>query len=305
MSDVYATGATSKPSTVWKCCAGMKEPYSISARPAAQVSTRRFTASTSPTSRNISSASASPGMMLASVPACSTPTLTVVGPRSGSVGKLICCSRGSSSIIGSIAERPRCGYAECASRPRVRTMTRSEPLAPEASLLSVGSPLMRKRLVAGSWFAARAPSEPFSSPTTNSRSTRSSPEVQSRSAAASIAAAIPLASQAPRPKRRSPSSRGRTKGGTVSRCVESVTPPPRRDAHTLPRPGVTSCTVTFHPRATSQRATKSTAFPSRPVGDWMETSSAAMATTSVMRQTYARVVAVHNRGATSPRRRVS
>ena len=37
-------------------------------------------------------------------------------------------------------------------------------------------------------------------------------------------------------------------GGTVSRCVESVTPPPARDAQTLPRPGETSCTVTFHPR---------------------------------------------------------
>ena len=42
-------------------------------------------------------------------------------------------------------------------------------------MLSVGSPLTRNRLVAGRWFAARAPSEPFSSPTTNSRSTRFSP----------------------------------------------------------------------------------------------------------------------------------
>ena len=38
----------------------------------------------------------------------------------------------------------------------------------------------------------------------------------------------------------------------MSRCVESVTPPPARDAHTLPRPGETCCTSTFQPRATSR-----------------------------------------------------
>ena len=38
-------------------------------------------------------------------------------------------------------------------------------------------------------------------------------------------------------------------GGTVSRCVESVTPWPLRDAQMLARPRVTSCSETFHPRA--------------------------------------------------------
>src|SRR6185312_9879105 len=42
--------------------------------------------------------------------------------------------------------------------------------------------------------------------------------------------------------------------------------------------------VTFQPRATSQRATKSTARPSSPDADSMAMSSAASATTSVMAQ---------------------
>ena len=53
----------------------------------------------------------------------------------------------------------------------------------------------------------------------------------------------------------------------MSRCVEKVTPPPERDAQTLARPLVTSWSVTFHPRATSQRDTKSTAPASEPVVD--------------------------------------
>ena len=35
-----------------------------------------------------------------------------------------------------MADAPRCGYAECASRPRVRTVTRSAPLQPLASLMA-------------------------------------------------------------------------------------------------------------------------------------------------------------------------
>jgi hypothetical protein len=76
---------------------------------------------------------------------------------------------------------------------------------------------MRKRLFTGSVFAARAPSEPFSSPTTNSTPMRFSPAVTRLSAATIMAAAIPFASEAPRPKRRVPSNRGGTNGGTVSR----------------------------------------------------------------------------------------
>src|SRR3954449_3304956 len=71
-------------------------------------------------------------------------------------------------------------------------------------------------------------------------------------------------------------------GGTVSRCVESVTPPPARDAQMFARPFATSCDVTFQPRAISQRETKSTAGPSAPVEDWRASSSAASATTSVI-----------------------
>src|SRR5579884_3926933 len=73
-------------------------------------------------------------------------------------------------------------------------------------------------------------------------------------------------------------------GGTVSRCVERVTPrpPPEREAHTLARPRVTSWSVTFQPRATSHFDTKSTAPFSAPVDESMVNSSAASATTSVM-----------------------
>src|SRR5450830_660783 len=71
-------------------------------------------------------------------------------------------------------------------------------------------------------------------------------------------------------------------GGTVSRCVENVTPLPACDAQTFARPFVTSWVVTFQPRAMSQRATKSTVGPSDPVDDWIASNSAARATTSVM-----------------------
>src|SRR3954470_7856537 len=71
-------------------------------------------------------------------------------------------------------------------------------------------------------------------------------------------------------------------GGTVSRWVESVTPPPAREAQMFARPFATSCDVTFQPRAMSQRETKSTAGPSAPVEDWSARSSAASATTSVI-----------------------
>ena len=114
-------------------------------------------------------------MMFASVPPRMSPMLTVVSPSTSSCGSSSVASSGSSASIGSIADAPSCGYAECASRPRVRAMKRSEPLLPDARMLSVGSPLTRNLLVAGSWFATRAPSEPRSSPTTKSRSTRSSP----------------------------------------------------------------------------------------------------------------------------------
>jgi hypothetical protein len=75
MSLVYDTGATSKPSIVWKRWAGIVEPHSSSAAVPAHAHSRALTSSTSPTRRNMSSASACPGTMLASVPPRMTPTL--------------------------------------------------------------------------------------------------------------------------------------------------------------------------------------------------------------------------------------
>src|SRR5215472_8001816 len=72
-------------------------------------------------------------------------------------------------------------------------------------------------------------------------------------------------------------------GRTVSRCVDSVTPRPLRDAQTLARSFVTSWRVTFQPRATSHFETKSTAPLSAPVEESNARSSAASETTSVMR----------------------
>src|SRR6478609_7772952 len=71
-------------------------------------------------------------------------------------------------------------------------------------------------------------------------------------------------------------------GGTVSRCVDRVTPPLPCEAQTFARPLATSCDVTFQPRLISQREMKSTAGPSAPVEDWRARSSAASATTSVI-----------------------
>ena len=72
-----------------------------------------------------------------------------VGMETTQVGRGSVVTDGSRASIGSMAETPRCAYAECAARPRVRTTTRCEPLAPDASLLSVGSPFTRNLLVAG------------------------------------------------------------------------------------------------------------------------------------------------------------
>jgi hypothetical protein len=79
-----------------------------------------------------------------------------------------------------------------------RSSTRSAPLVARARRLSVGSPLMRKREPRGLRLATLAPAESRSSPTTNSRPTLT-PASRSRSAAATCAAMMPLASHVPRP----------------------------------------------------------------------------------------------------------
>ncbi len=154
----------------------MCDPNSTSARPFAQSRISFFTGATSPTSRSIISASACAGTMFAPVPPRIVPMFAVVSPRTGSFGRGRSWIVGNRASKGSIADWPRCGYAECASFPRTRTVTRSDPFAPLASLLSVGSPFTRKRLFGERLLAARAPSDPCSSPTTRRMSIRSSPD---------------------------------------------------------------------------------------------------------------------------------
>ena len=118
--------------------------------------------------------------------------------------------------IGLIAGGAKLGVRRMRGAPaRVRTVTTIDPFAPDASCPSVGSPLIRKRLVGADSLAARAPSELFSSPTTKRRSTPFSPCSASASAATIIEAAIPFASHAPRPERRAASRVGAMNGGTV------------------------------------------------------------------------------------------
>ena len=130
------------------------------------------------------------------------------------------------------------------------------PRVARPSRLSVGSPLIRKRLrePRGASLAARAPSLPRSSPTTNTRPTRDSPSRRSRSAADTWAARMPFASQEPRPYSRSPSTRLGKNGGTQSKCVEKTRPAgsrgcaePQTFAMTLKRVSSTRCSITDQP----------------------------------------------------------
>jgi hypothetical protein len=174
------------------------------------------------TSRAISLASASGAMTLSATPPLIIPMLIVVAPSVLSEGSTSASMSARSRTSSNVADRPISGYAECAAWPRVRRLNRMAPFVPVASVLSVGSPLMSTLLVFGTRFAASAPSCVTSSPTTNSSATGTLC-ARRRSPARIMAAAIPFASHAPRPHRRSPSSRGGMNGGTVSRCVESVT----------------------------------------------------------------------------------
>ena len=104
-------------------------------------------------------------------------------------------------------------------RPVALSVTRSEPFCPTESWFSVGSPLIRNRPRGPKSAAARAPSEPFSSPTRKSSPILVSPRARSRSAAVIMAAAMPFASQLPRPCSAVASSLSGTYGGTVSTWV--------------------------------------------------------------------------------------
>ncbi len=129
MSDVYATGATSKPSMMWKCCAGMWSRTRLQRRRPAP--TRRscvLDGPTSPTRRNITSASALARDDVGLRAARDRPDVDRGGAEHGIGREVTSWIVGSSASIGSMADAPSCGYAECASRPRVRTMTRSDPL---------------------------------------------------------------------------------------------------------------------------------------------------------------------------------
>ena len=185
-------------------------------------SIKRHTSSAGPTRRIINRASADGARTLSATPPARLPMLTVVSPSSGSLGSSSVSSSARSFTSSRVAERPRCGYAECAAWPVTRTTARMAPFVPTASVLSVGSPLMSIResdgaspnSVRANSLAACAPSCAVSSPTTKSRPTATS-RSRSRSAAQIIAAAIPFASQAPRPSSESPSTRGGMNGGTV------------------------------------------------------------------------------------------
>ena len=143
------------------------------------------------------------------------------GPTSASSGSFIACNRCSASTNLSIADSPSSGYAECAIFPCATSSTCSAPLLANASLFSVGSPLIRKRAPIGCWLAVFAPMESRSSPTRNSKPTKMPPP-RNFSAARIWAAIIPFASHAPRPYIRPSSSDDLMNGGTVSMWVEKT-----------------------------------------------------------------------------------
>ena len=133
------------------------------------------------------------------MPPSMEPSVWNVSPNSASAGQAIDRMWMSASISLSIADSPSCGAAECAARPIAVRRSLNTPRVARASWLSVGSPLIRNAEPGASAFATAAPSLPRSSPTTNSRPTRRSPDARSRSAAATCVARMPFASHDPRP----------------------------------------------------------------------------------------------------------
>src|SRR6202050_5618562 len=114
------------------------------------------------------------------------------------------------------------------------------PFDASTSLFSVASPFTKYFDPQGARAATEAPALLRSSPTTKSTAKFLTPSPSSFSAAATIAAMIPLASHAPRPQTNSASSREGKNGGTVAMCVASVTTGCPHEASTLYRPGSTS-----------------------------------------------------------------
>jgi hypothetical protein len=107
------------------------------------------------------------------------------------------------------------------------------------------------------------------------------PAARSRSAAQIIAAAIPLASHAPRPQRRVPSIRGGIKGGTVSRWVDRVTAGASTlAAKMLLRPPPTGISTSRQPRCPSRWLTCDTIARSSPLVESICISSLASSTGS-------------------------
>ncbi len=247
MSVAKAATDVGNPGSVPSLASDTVIPCSNSARPRSQSLSTATNVSGAVTRRAIRRASAAGAMTLSATPPLMMPMLMVVSPRSGSLGSLSDSSSASRRTSSLMADLPRCGYAEWAAVPRVRSAKRIAPLVPVASVLSVGSPLMRTLEVVGTLLAASAPSCVTSSPTTNNNATGTD-SARKRSAAKIMDAAIPLASHAPRPHSVSPSSRGGMYGGTVSRCVESVTSGfSALVARIASRPGVTGMRRVVHP----------------------------------------------------------
>ena len=210
--------------------AGISSPTASRTPGAAVAASCALSSSVGPTVRINTCALALGASTLGATPPWMVPTLSVDAPSNGSTARSSDRIRASVSSRASTAEWPSSGYAECAARPVASRSQRSEPFCPMQSRFSVGSPFTRNRPLGSSAAAAWAPSEPFSSPTTNNSPTRRSPRSASCSAAAIIAAARPLASQHPRPCSHSPSSRSGTYGGTQSRWVENTTDGASRQA---------------------------------------------------------------------------
>ncbi len=193
----------------------------------------------------------------------------------------------SASSSSSIADTPSSGNEEWAARPAAWSFNLRIPRVAAPRRLSVGSPLTRNRAPVAAVFASFAPSLPRSSPTTNTRPTRVSPSRVRRSSAATCAARMPLASHAPRPYSRSPSTRLGKNGGTQSKWVDSTTSgwalPGPAVAITLPRSPSTVCSITANPSSRRRRASQRPASPSRPVVESMSMRPRANVTGSTLR----------------------
>ncbi len=180
---------------VWN---GISNVNSAFTNPSTAPVMRARSSSEGPTSRYSSSAVARSGMTLGARPPSISADVQGAGADLRVLRQFHLQQPASARTSFSIADSPRCGYAECAIFPVAVSSTRSAPLEAVAMRLSVGSPLIRSRLPRGCRFAIFAPKLSRSSPTRNSSPART-PASCRRSAAAICAAMIPLASQAPRP----------------------------------------------------------------------------------------------------------